>query len=169
LNKSKRVSGQGVERQKENRTPPPKTKKFHNIRAVSTPQANKTMMASNVTLAIDESLELSRITVLSPPSIVNGEVSKRSSRSGAQSKKDDTDAVSFRFRRGSKDMFEELVEVGKINKEAPKEKKRKTSEGEEGGKKSRTRSSGTSKLRATGSDLLPISEGKESQEEDQST
>ena len=37
-------------------------------------QANKTMMASNVTLAIDESLELSRITVLSPPSIVNGEV-----------------------------------------------------------------------------------------------
>ena len=32
------------------------------------------MMASNVTLAIDESLELSRITVLSPPSLVNGEV-----------------------------------------------------------------------------------------------
>merc|ERR1719474_2593453 len=145
LNKSKRVSGQGMERQKENRTPPPKTKKFHNIRAVSTPQANKTMMASNVTLAIDESLELSRITVLSPPSIVNGEVSKRLSRSGgAQSKKDDTDAVSFRFRRGSKDKFEELVEVGKTykevgktNKGAPKEKKRKrkTSEGEEGGKK----------------------------------
>merc|ERR1719474_2346666 len=150
MNKSKRVSGQGTERQKENRTPPPKTKKFHNIRAVSTPQANKTMMASNVTLAIDESLELSRITVLSPPSIVNGEVSKRSSRSGAQSKKDDTEAVSFRFRRGSKDMFEELVEVGKTNKEAPKakkelvevgktnkeapkEKKRKTSEGEKGG------------------------------------
>ena len=80
------------------------------------------------------------------------QVSKRSSRNGgAQSKKDDTDAVSFRFRRGSKDMFEELVEVGKTNKEAPKEKtnkeapkekKRKTSEGEEGGKKSRTRSSG---------------------------
>ena len=86
------------------------------------------------------------------------QVSKRSSRSGAQSKKDDTDAVSFRFRRGSKDMFEELVEVGKTNrevgktnkeapkektnKEAPKEKKRKSSEGEEGGKKSRTRSSG---------------------------
>merc|ERR1719204_3007605 len=149
LNKSKRVSGQGVERQKENRTPPPKTNKFHNIRAVSTPQANKTMMASNVTLAINESLELSRITVLSPPSIVDGEVSKRTSRSGgAQSKKDDTDAVSFRFRRGSKDMFEELVEVGKTNKEAVKEKtnkekKRKTSEGGEGGKKSRTRSSGT--------------------------
>merc|ERR1719204_2641566 len=131
-------------------------------------------MASNVTLAINESLELSRITVLSPPSIVNGEVSKRTSRSGAQNKKDDTDAVSFRFRRGSKDMFEELVEVGKTNKEAPKEKtnkekKRKTSEGEKGGKKSRTRSSGASKLRATGSDLLTISEGKESQEEDQST
>ena len=40
MNKSKRVSGQGVERQKENRTPPPKTKKFHNIRAVSTPQVS---------------------------------------------------------------------------------------------------------------------------------
>ena len=71
------------------------------------------------------------------------QVSKRSSRNGgAQSKKDDTDAVSFRFRRGSKDMFEELVEVGKTNKEAPKEKtnkekKRKTSEGGEGGKKSK--------------------------------
>ena len=82
------------------------------------------------------------------------QVSKRTSRSGgAQSKKDDTDAVSFRFRRGSKDMFEELVEVGKTNKEvgktnkeAPKEKKRKTSEGEEGGKKSRTRSSGRQSL-----------------------
>ena len=90
------------------------------------------------------------------------QVSKRSSRSGAQSKKDDTDAVSFRFRRGSKDMFEELVEVGKSNKEvgktnkeaakektikeAPKEKKRKTSEGGEGGKKSRTRSSGRQPL-----------------------
>ena len=83
------------------------------------------------------------------------QVSKRSSRSGAQSKKDDTDAVSFRFRRGSKDMFEELVEVGKTNKEAPKEKtnkeapkekKRKTSEKEEGGKKSRTRSSGRQSL-----------------------
>ena len=96
------------------------------------------------------------------------QVSKRSSRSGAQSKKDDTDAVSFRFRRGSKDMFEELVEVGKTNKEAPKEntnkeapkektnkevpkevpkeKKRKTSEGGEGGKKSRTRSSGRQPL-----------------------
>ena len=87
------------------------------------------------------------------------QVSKRTTRSGgAQSKKDDTDAVSFRFRRGSKDMFEELVEegktnkeagkekVGKTNKEASKEKKRKTSEGEEGGKKSRTRSSGRQPL-----------------------
>ena len=51
------------------------------------------------------------------------QVSKRTTRSGgAQSKKDDTDAVSFRFRRGSKDMFEELVEVGKTNKEVGKEK-----------------------------------------------
>ena len=71
------------------------------------------------------------------------QVSKRTTRSGgAQSKKDDTDAVSFRF----EDMFEELVEVGPTNKEAPKEKKRKTSEGEEGGKKSRTRSSGRQPL-----------------------
>ena len=37
-------------------------------------QANKTVMASNVTLAINESLELSSITVLSPPSVVGGEV-----------------------------------------------------------------------------------------------
>ena len=96
------------------------------------------------------------------------------------SKKDDTDAVSFRFRRGSKDMFEELVDD---NKEALKDRKRKTlGEDEEGsGKSSRTRSSGlyfnfiygsylqssgSSKVRATGSDLLPISEGRESQEED---
>jgi len=165
MNKSKRVSGQGMERQKENRTPRTKTKRFHNIRAVSTPQANKTVLASNVTLAINESLELSSITVLSPPSTVAGEVMKRPSRSSVGSKKDDTDAVSFRFRRGSKDMFEELVDD---NKEALKDRKRKTlGEDEEGsGKSSRTRSSGSSKVRATGSDLLPISEGRESQEED---
>jgi len=166
MNKSKRVSGQGMERQKENRTPRTKTKRFHNIRAVSTPQANKTVLASNVTLAINESLELSSITVLSPPSTVAGEVTKRPHRSSASSKKDDTDAVSFRFRRGSKDMFEELVDEN--NKEALKDRKRKTpGEDEEGsGKSSRTRSSGSSKVRATGSDLLPISEGRESQEED---
>merc|ERR1712130_11303 len=81
MNKSKRVSGQGMERQKENRTPRTKTKRFHNIRAVSTPQANKTVLASNVTLAINESLEISSITVLSPPSTVAGEVTKRPSRS----------------------------------------------------------------------------------------
>ena len=40
MNKSKRVSGQGMERQKENRTPRSKTKRFHNIRAVSTPQVS---------------------------------------------------------------------------------------------------------------------------------
>jgi len=166
MNKSKRVSGQGMERQKENRTPRSKTKRFHNVRAVSTPQANKTVLASNVTLAINESLELSSITVLSPPSTVAGEVTKRPSRSSAGSKKDDTDAVSFRFRRGSKDMFEELVDD---NKEATKDRKRKKTLGgeeEESGKSSRSRSSGSSKVRATGSDLLPISEGRESQEED---
>ena len=42
MNKSKRVSGQGMERQKENRTPRTKTKRFHNIRAVSTPQVSQT-------------------------------------------------------------------------------------------------------------------------------
>ena len=40
MNKSKRVSGQGMERQKENRTPSSKKKRFHNIRAVSTPQVS---------------------------------------------------------------------------------------------------------------------------------
>merc|ERR1719151_259221 len=135
MNKSKRVSGQGMERQKENRTPRSKTKRFHNIRAVSTPQANKTVLASNVTLAINETLELSSITVLSPPSTVAGEVTKRPSRSGVNSKQDNTDAVSFRFRRGSKDMFEELVDN---NKEAVKDRKRKTEE--ESGKSSRSRS-----------------------------
>merc|ERR1740123_2076236 len=156
MNKSKRVSGQGMERQKENRTPRSKTKRFHNIRAVSTPQANKTVLASNVTLAINETLELSSITVLSPPSTVAGEVTKRPSRISADSKKDDTDAVSFRFRRGSKDMFEELVEN---NKESVKDRKRKNEE--ESGK---SRSSGSSKVRTTSSDLRPITEGRESQE-----
>ena len=72
------------------------------------------------------------------------QVTKRPHRSSAGSKKDDTDAVSFRFRRGSKDMFEELVDEN--NKEAlNKDRKRKTlvGEDEEGsGKSSRTRSSG---------------------------
>ena len=68
------------------------------------------------------------------------QVSKRPSRSSANSKRDDTDAVSFRFRRGSKDMFEELVD-NKDNKEAiNKDRKRKNEE--ESGKSSRSRSSG---------------------------
>ena len=73
-------------------------------------------------------------------------------------------------------MFEELVDN---NKEGVKDRKRKNEE--ESGKSSRSRSSGllfnhfiffhirstgSSKVRATGSDLLPISEGRESQEED---
>ena len=71
-------------------------------------------------------------------------MTKRPSRSSAGSKKDDTDAVSFRFRRGSKDMFEELVDD---NKEATKDRKRKKTLGgeeEESGKSSRSRSSGCS-------------------------
>lgn len=74
-------------------------------------------------------------------------------------------------------MFEELVDN---NKEVVKDRKRKNEE--ESGKSSRSRSSGflfnhfvfffylrstgSGKVRATGSDLLPISEGRESQEED---
>ena len=76
--------------------------------------------------------------------ILYHQVTKRPSRSSAGSKKDDTDAVSFRFRRGSKDMFEELVDD---NKEATKDRKRKKTLGgeeEESGKSSRSRSSGCS-------------------------
>ena len=60
--------------------------------------------------------------MISVNSILYNQVTKKPSRSSAGSKKDDTDAVSFRFRRGSKDMFEELVDD---NKEALKDRKRK--------------------------------------------
>ena len=67
------------------------------------------------------------------------QVTKRPSRSSANSKRDDTDAVSFRFRRGSKDMFEELVD-NKDKEATNKDRKRKNEE--ESGKSSRSRSSG---------------------------
>jgi len=108
LNKSKRVSGQGMERQKQMKTP--RSRKIHNVRAISTPQVNKTVLGDNVTFLGESVLDLSCITVLSPPSSLNDPDSRRGSTSARN--KDDTDAVSFRFRKGGKDMFEELVDVG---------------------------------------------------------
>ena len=71
------------------------------------------------------------------------QVTKRPSRSSANSRRDDTDAVSFRFRRGSKDMFEELVDSNKDNNEAVnKDRKRKNEEEKSERKSSRSRSSG---------------------------
>ena len=57
-------------------------------------------------------MDLSAITVLSPPSSLNDPDSRRGSTSVRNKDKDDTDAVSFRFRKGGKDMFEELVDAG---------------------------------------------------------
>ena len=157
----KRVSGQGMERQKENRTP--RSRKFHNVRAISTPAHNKTVLAGNVTFMHESALELSCITVLSPPSAVGVEVTRRPA--AAADRTDRTDAVSFRFRRGSKDMFEDLVDEGA----AGQGRKRKRPEGEEGRRSSRasTSSSSTASGKAR-SDLGVISEerGGGSQEED---
>ena len=103
--KSKRVSGQGMPRPRT-----PRAKRIHNVRAISTPQASKTVLGDNVTFRQDEStLDLSAITVLSPQSSINVPVSRRNSESQAGNK-DDTDAVSFRFKRGGRDLFEKLVE-----------------------------------------------------------
>ena len=158
----KRVSGQGMERQKENRTP--RSRKFHNVRAISTPAHNKTVLAGNVTFMSEAALELSCITVLSPPSAVGVEVTKRPAAAAAD-RTDRTDAVSFRFRRGSKDMFEELVDEGT----AGQGKKRKRPEGEEGRRSSGASTSSTSSTSGkTRSDLGVILEerGGGSQEED---
>jgi len=100
LDKSKRVSGQGMARPKT----PTKTKKFHNLRAISTPQVNKSVLGENVTFLGESVMDLSAITVLSPPSSLNDPDSRRTS-----SNKDDTDAVSFRFKKGGRDLFEKLV------------------------------------------------------------
>merc|ERR1719362_2016004 len=106
LDKSKRVSGQGMPRP---RTPERK-KKFHNIRAISTPQVNKTVMGDNVTFMSESVMDLSAITVLSPPSTINDPDSRRQTGTGVRNK-DDTDAVSFRFKKGGKDLFDNLVLV----------------------------------------------------------
>ena len=100
LDKSKRVSGQGMPRPKS-----PKARKFLGLRAISTPQASKTILGDNVTFQQDESsMDLSSITVLSPQSSITS-VSQARPRN-----KDDTDAVSFRFKRGGKDLFDDLVD-----------------------------------------------------------
>ena len=106
LDKSKRVSGQGMPRPRT-----PKSKKYHNIRAISTPQVNKTVMGDNVTFMSESVMDLSAITVLSPPSTINDPDSRRQTGTGDRNK-DDTDAVSFRFKKGGKDLFDNLVSEG---------------------------------------------------------
>lgn len=116
--KSKRVSGQGMPRPKT-----PRAKRIHNVRAISTPQASKTVLGDNVTFRQDESsLDLSAITVLSPQSSVNVPVSRRVSEAGNE---DDTDAVHFRFNKNGRDMFDKLVES---DSEATASGKRKAEE-----------------------------------------
>jgi len=102
--KSKRVSGQGMPRPK---TPPRNKKKLYNARAISTPQVNKTVLGENVTFLGESVMELSAITVLSPASTVSDPDSRRGSQSRAR---DDTDAVSFRFKKGGRDLFDKLVD-----------------------------------------------------------
>jgi len=129
--------GQGMPRQKENKTPRSK-KLHHNIRAISTPQANKADLLSNVTFTegsldvsgISGHTVLSGITVLSPPTIRETSASRRSSRGKDNKDKDDTcatDAVSFKFRKGdNKDnKFEKLVVNGE---EGRNNRKRKSDE-----------------------------------------
>jgi len=120
LDKSKRVSGQGMPRP---RTPERK-KKFHNIRAISTPQVNKTVMGDNVTFMSESVMDLSAITVLSPPSTINDPDSRRQTGTGARNK-DDTDAVSFRFKKGGKDLFDNLVSESQPSSGETKNGKRK--------------------------------------------
>merc|ERR1740129_1214236 len=120
LDKSKRVSGQGMPRP---RTPERK-KKFHNIRAISTPQVNKTVMGDNVTFMSESVMDLSAITVLSPPSPINDPDSRRQTGTGARNK-DDTDAVSFRFKKGGKDLFDNLVSESQPSSGETKKGKRK--------------------------------------------
>merc|ERR1712098_596839 len=103
--KSKRVSGQGMPRPK---TPPRNKKKLYNARAISTPQVNKTVLGENVTFLGESVMELSAITVLSPASTVSDPDSRRGSQSRAR---DDTDAVSFRFKKGGRDLFDKLVDA----------------------------------------------------------
>ena len=91
----------------------PKSKKFHNLRAISTPQVNKTVMGDNVTFMSESVMDLSAITVLSPASTINDPDSRRQTGNGARSSnKDDTDAVSFRFKKGGKDLFDNLMAKG---------------------------------------------------------
>merc|ERR1712029_132611 len=118
--KSKRVSGQGMPRPK---TPPRNKKKLYNARAISTPQVNKTVLGENVTFLGESVMELSAITVLSPASTVSDPDSRRGSQSRA---KDDTDAVSFRFKKGGRDLFDKLVDAEDNAKQAQENGKRTT-------------------------------------------
>ena len=145
--KSKRVSGQGMERQKHIKTP--RSRRVHNVRAISTPQVNKTVMGDHVTFLGESALDLSAITVLSPPSVVSDPDSRRGSTSARN--KDDTDAVSFRFRKGGKDMFQELVDVG----EGAVGGKRKS---EEGRVEDRKRLTGGGRKRGSAASLDVIQE-----------
>jgi len=141
LDKSKRVSGQGMARPKT----PTKTKKFHNLRAISTPQVNKTVLGENVTFLGESVMDLSAITVLSPPSSLNDPDSRRTSSNMTKTtNKDDTDAVSFRFKKGGRDLFEKLVSNDKqptSSEETGKRKKGDLSPDKEKNPSKKTRSS----------------------------
>ena len=107
LDKSKMVSGQGMPRPRT----PPRNKRQHNLRAISTPEGNKTVLGDNVTFMAmgDSIMDVSAITVLSPQSFASDADSRPSqrTRAGAQ---DDTDAMSFRFKKGGqRDPFDNLV------------------------------------------------------------
>jgi len=131
LDKSKRVSGQGMPRPRT----PPRNKRQHNLRAISTPQVNKTVLGDNVTFMGDSIMDVSAITVLSPQSVASDADSRPSqrARAGAQ---DDTDAVSFRFKKGGqRDLFDNLVNTdtgaaaAAANSKSPEKSKRPSSTG----------------------------------------
>jgi len=93
LNKSKRISGQGMPRAVKT----PISRKLHQLRAVSTPQVNKTIVSQNLTFT-NETLELSSITVLSPQSTLSNNGSEAA------------DTSSFRFNLRTKDRFDAIAE-----------------------------------------------------------
>ena len=96
----------------------------------------------------ESALDLSAITVLSPPSVVSDPDSRRGSTSARN--KDDTDAVSFRFRKNGKDMFQELLDV-----EVAVGGKRKS---EEGRAEDRKRLTGGERKRGSAASLDVIQE-----------
>jgi TolA-binding protein len=155
--KSKRVSGKGMARYQPPKTP--STRITHNRRAISTPQVNKTVLAGNVTFMGESVLDLSSITVLSPPSSVADPDSRRGSSKSEIQKDDSTasSAVAFKFRKSGKDMFDEII--GAKGSDAQKEgnpgKRKLSPEVKEDSKRSTRRSS---ERRKTGSNLDSIDE-----------